>query len=90
MKQDRVFNVNDAIWQQMKADAIEWAESDDSLPTAEECLEHVARVAKDLLPEYCTFPVEARTFYASEFQRMVSIRRENVIAPAPHRAAFNF
>lgn len=70
-----LLNRNDAIWQWMKEDAGRWAESDRPLPTDEEGLERVGRIANAVLPEDVSLPVDAHRFYADEFCTMVTVKR---------------
>lgn len=71
-----LLNRNDAIWERMKEAAAGWAESSSPLPTAEESLERVCRIARAMLPEYCTLPKDASTFYSREFRSMIIRKRE--------------
>jgi hypothetical protein len=59
----------------MKEDAVRWAESDCPLPTDEESLERIGRIANALLAEDMVLPVDAQKFYADEFCSMVSTNR---------------
>jgi hypothetical protein len=59
----------------MKEDAVRWAESGRPLPTDEESLERIGRIANAVLAEDMVFPVDAQKFYADEFCSMVSVMR---------------
>jgi len=71
-----LLNRNEAIWLRIKEDAVRWAESDRPLPTDEESLERVGRIANAVLPEDMVLPVDAQKFYADEFYAMVTVKRE--------------
>ena len=60
----------------MKEDAVRWAESNRPLPTGEESLERVGRIANAVLSDDMTLPLDAHKFYANEFYSMVSVKRE--------------
>jgi hypothetical protein len=79
MRFSALLNLNDAVWQRLKKDAIKWAESDRPLPTAEESFEQVDGITRAVLPAYWNFPTDAHTFYADEFQSMVVMRREAIV-----------
>lgn len=71
----------EALWQQLKADAVKWADSDRPLPTREQCVQQVGNSATVALPQHFALPEYARSFYADEFYGMVRMRRESTAKP---------
>lgn len=67
------------IWQRMKEDAVGWAESGRPLPTVEESLERIGRIANVVLPDCWILPADACKFYADEFHSMVNVKRKAML-----------
>lgn len=64
-----------AIWQRIKRDAIDWADSGQPIPSPDQCRYHVRHIAATTMPPYSRISVEACGFYASELLNLIIARR---------------